>query len=386
LFPLLTPTYFSKFLLLAVLTFNVCLHIDPKTLIADDKGVIHNPVLPISKSVLEITFSDAETQRTVVGQPILQAADGGVMLLSDEGRVWRIQPDQIVSRKEQGAPFRPISLKEAGNRIQADLGAEFQVFQTAHYAIIYNGNERHARGVGELLEQIHRGFHTFWRNQGLPITEPTLPLVALVFRDEKSFRQYADAEIGDLAEHLIGYYHLETNRMICYDVPNWERNVSTIIHEGTHQLAYNCGLQTRLASNPMWVSEGLAIFFEAPDRRNPKRWRGIGSVNAVNWRRWWDYFPRRPSESLVSLISDDERFQNASTAMDAYGESWALTYFLIRSRSKQYYAYLQRLSEGQPMVKLSSRERIELFESVFETTIADLDRQFIAYMRKVKLQ
>jgi hypothetical protein len=364
---------------------QVSLQLDPENLIADDQNGPSKPISPISNPAIEITFSDGKSQRTVIGQSILEAADGGLMLLGDEGQVWTIQHEQIVSRKEQAGPFKPITLKEAGIRIQTNLGADFQVFQTAHYAIIYNGNERHARGVGELLEQVHRGFHTFWRNQGLPITQPTLPLVALVFRDEKSFRQYADAEIGQLAEQLIGYYHLETNRMICYDVPNWERNVSTIIHEGTHQLAYNCGLQTRLASNPMWVSEGLAIFFEAPDRRNPKRWRGIGSVNAVNLRRWWDYFPRRPSESLVTLISDDERFQNASTAIDAYGESWALTYFLIRSRSKQYYAYLRRLSEGQPMVKLSSRERIELFESVFETTIADLDRQFVAYMRKVKL-
>lgn len=340
---------------------------------------------PVQRSI-RVEFRNAGTNQTVVGRPVVQAADGGVLLMSDAGRLWTIQPENIIQRDDDVGPYEPIDDREAIKRLGDEFGGAFHVFQTAHYIIVYNGDQRHAKAVGELLEQIYKGFNTFWRNKRFPISPSSLPMVAMVFRDEASFRAYADAEIGDLARTLIGYYHLETNRIITYNVPHWERNVSTVIHEATHQLAYNVGLQTRLADNPTWVSEGLAMFFESPDRRNPKRWRGIGGVNEVNLRRWWKYFPRRPSESLATLIAGDDRFQNAQSAPDAYGEAWALTYFLIKSRDKQYYEYLRRLSEGQPMVQLSKRERIEMFESAFESTLGELDRDFLKFMRKVRIR
>ena len=64
--------------------------------------------------------------------------------------------------------------------------------------------------------------------------------------------------------------------MTTFNVPDWERNVATIIHEATHQLAYNSGMQRRYADNPMWVSEGLATAW---------------LVTVFAW--WWARKPRR---------------------------------------------------------------------------------------------
>ncbi len=88
---------------------------------------------------------------------------------------------------------------------------------------------------------------------------------------------------------MIGYYNLQTNRVTMYDLtgvddlrqnrrrtssashvnqilsqPEAERTVATIVHEATHQLAYNSGLQTRFADNPFWVSEGLRFILRRP--------------------------------------------------------------------------------------------------------------------------
>jgi hypothetical protein len=183
---------------------------------------------------------------------------------------------------------------------------------------------------------------------------------------------------------MIGYYNLSTNRMTTFNVPNWERNVSTIIHEATHQLAYNCGLQTRFADNPMWVSEGLATFFESPDRRKPGRWRGVGRVNRTNLARWQRYQRNRPTDSLGRLLSDDNRYRNTATAADAYGEGWALTYFLMKARRKQYVQYLRELSEGKPLAVQSPRSRIEMFESALGADLDTIDRQFVKFMRRVR--
>ena len=239
-------------------------------------------------------------------------------------------------------------------------------------------------GSGALFEQLYKNFFTYWKNQRWNLPKPEFPLVALVLRDHNAFLRHARGEIGDTADSVIGYYHLGSNRMTTYNVPNTERNVSTIIHEGTHQLAYNCGMQTRFADNPMWVSEGLATFFEAPDRRNPAKWRNIGRVNPVNLQRWRKYRPSRPSESLATLLADDDRFRNAATGSDAYGEGWALTYFLIKTRRPQYVNYLRKLSEGRPLAERTQRERIEMFESAFESTLVELDKAFLTYMRRVR--
>lgn len=335
-----------------------------------------------------ITFNggaddSAEQEQTIDAEILVEAADGGVLARCDAGRLWTIQPDMIVQRTKQPAG-PPIDQETMARRMLDELPKGFQVYRTANYLLLHQGNEAYARDCGVLFEQLHRGFFTYWKNQHVDLEEPRYPLVALVLANHNEFLKYASQEIGDTAKSVIGYYHLESNRMTTFRVPNLERNIATIIHEATHQLAYNCGLQTRFADNPMWVSEGLAMFFESPDFSNPRGWRGIGRVNAVNLGRFRRYLSSRPDDSLATLLSDDSRFRSVSTAEDAYGESWALTYFLLKTQRKEFVSYLQKLSESKPLDERTPRERIEDFESSMDMTLEQLDRKFITYMRRVR--
>ena len=107
----------------------------------------------------------------------------------------------------------------------------------------------------------------------------------MVFRDKAGYRDYSQPELGEATNSIIGYYSLKSNRIVSYDLtgleqlrasgdrtgtmahisqmlrrPQAERTVATIIHEATHQIAFNSGLQRRFADNPLWLSEGLAIY------------------------------------------------------------------------------------------------------------------------------
>ncbi len=343
-------------------------------------GLLHQDALAAET----VRFRDGEVEREVTAEILVEAQDGGLMLQSDDGRIWTLQPEVIDNRESNGEDLTPIDADEMERRMLAEMNEEFQVYRTAHYVIVHNGSDAYAKQVGALFEQLYRNFFTFWKNQRWDLPEPRFPLVALVLRDHRAFLSHAGAEIGETAESVIGYYHLASNRMTTFNVPDWERNVATIIHEATHQLAYNCGLQRRFADNPMWVSEGLATFFESPDRRNPGRWRNIGRVNHVNLARWHNYLGHRPQESLATLLADDTRFRNSSTATAAYAECWALTYFLIKTRRKEYVEYLQMLSAGRPLAERTQRERIEMFETAFDTTLVELDKDFLTYMRRVR--
>lgn len=330
-----------------------------------------------------IRFRDGGVERDAVGEILVEAQDGGLMLQTDDGRIWTLQPKQILERTSDETELDPIDADEIQRRMLEELPDGFKVHRTQHYLVVYNSSEAYAKRVAALFEQLYKNFFAFWKNQRWDLPEPRFPLVALVLRDHKAFLKHAGAEIGDTSKSVIGYYHLGSNRMTTFNVPNWERNVATIIHEATHQLAYNCGLQRRFADNPMWVSEGLATFFEAPDRKNPGKWRRIGRVNQVKLRDWHMYVGNRPVESLTTLLSDDARFRSAATGTNAYAEGWALTYFLIKTRRAEYVKYLRTLSEGQPLAERTQRERIDMFEAAFETTLVDLDKAFLAYMRRV---
>ncbi|TWU19622.1 DUF1570 domain-containing protein [Allorhodopirellula heiligendammensis] len=322
-------------------------------------------------------------KHVVNGEAVVEAVDGGVLVCADDGRIWTIQPDQITHR-EPGPPPPAISQDEIERRMLEELPSGFAAFRTAHYVILHQGNIEYARDVAMLFESLYRAFFAYWKNQRVDLEVPKYPLVAVVLRDRDEFVKHASAEIGDTAANVIGYYHLASNQMTTYRVPNIERNIATIIHEATHQLAYNCGLQTRFADNPMWVSEGLAMFFESPDLSNPRGWRGVGRINQVNLMRWRKYQSSRPSDSLVTMFADDSRFRSAATAEDAYGESWAFTYFALRTMKQQYIDYLQQLSKIKALEELTGRERIEMIESAFGMTIAELDEKFVTYMRRVR--
>ena len=337
-----------------------------------------------AQAVETVTFREGDTKRIVSGKLLVEAQDGGVMIVTDAGRIWTIYPDMLVDRKSDEREFQPIDADAMEKRLRDELPNEFEVFRTGHYIIAYNSSENYARRVGALYEQLYRAFYAYWKNQGWKLNKPEYPLVSLVVKDREDFLKYADAEIGETAKSLIGYYHLGSNRMMTYNVPNFERNVATIIHEATHQLAYNSGMQSRFADNPFWVGEGLAMYFETPDRRNPKRWRGIGRVNRVNLARWKRYQPNRPDDSLMTLLVNDTRFRNTATAEAAYAEAWALTYFLIKTQRKRYVEYLRKLSEAELSVVRTEQQRIKDFENAFAKTLSEIDTAFTNYMRRVR--
>ncbi len=333
---------------------------------------------------LRIRFKkSADRELEIIGQPLVTAQDGGQMILTDEGQLLVVQPETVIARETLAEDFTPIDEEEMCRRLLAELPSGFQIHRTKSFIIAHNALPAYVRWVGTLFDSTHRGFHQYFKKQSWPLEPSRFPLVALVFADRASFDEYARRELGKASETVIGYYNLETNRIITFYVPDAERNVATLVHEATHQLAYNTGLQTRFADNPMWVSEGLAMFFESPHFANPSGWQGAGRVNRVNLLRFRNYQPRRPADSIATLLSDDLRFRGPSTAADAYAEAWALTYFLMRTQKREFIKFLKVLSRGKPLVERDRRERLELFETAFETDLPTLDRKFQAYMNTV---
>jgi hypothetical protein len=225
------------------------------------------------------------------------------------------------------------------------------------------------------LERLRRAFVNYWDRAGMELVSPEFPLVAVIFADQESYRQYSQRELGDASGSIVGYYSLETNRVTMYDLtgvqallqagnrrttaadinrmlaqPRAEPLVATVVHEATHQIAFNCGMHARFADIPLWVSEGVALFFETPDLSSSRGWRGIGAVNRSRLATFRQNAANGRLGKIESLIDDDKRMRDLNGGVDAYAEAWAMVYYLMRRNPKEFADYLAELSTKTPML------------------------------------
>jgi len=344
----------------------------------------------------------------VEGRLEVEAADGGLMVLGRDGVLWRVTPEELRGRTSDERPFEPYTREELAERLLAELPPGFQTHATAHYLICYDTSKAYALWCASLFERLYQAFTGFWSNRGFKLQEPEFPLVAIVFADRERYVQFSRDELGDAAGSIIGYFNLDSNRITMFDLtgaadlgrgqrtrgstaevaqilaqPAAAQTTATIVHEATHQIAYNCGLHTRHSDCPLWLSEGLAMYFETPDVRSAKGWRTIGLVNAPRLVQFRQYLARRPANSLVTLLATDARLSNTSTMLDAYSEAWALSYFLIRHRGKQYVAYLEKLGAKKPLVWDTPEERLREFTDAFGD-LESLERDFLRFIQRLR--
>jgi hypothetical protein len=342
----------------------------------------------------------------VEGRLVLTAQDGGILVMARDGVLWNILPGEQVKHTSDEVPFKPLIKEQMSRSLLAQLPAGFEAHQTAHYVIFHNTSRAYAQWCGSLFERLYGAFHTYWTYKGVELTEPEFPLTAVVFADKRSYLKFSKEELEDAGESIIGYFSLATNRMTMYDLtgasaprngrertsaeinrvlssPEAVRTVSTIVHEATHQIAFNCGLHTRYSDCPRWFSEGVAMYFETPDLRSPKGWSGVGVTNRPRLAQFQESLPARPRDSLKTLLAGDKRFLSTKNASDTYAEAWALTHFLLRQHSKEYVEYLKLLAKKEPLVQDGPEKRTEEFEKCFGD-LKEVEAEFVKFMRRVR--
>jgi len=344
----------------------------------------------------------------LTGKVLQDAVDGGLLFQDREGIVWGVQPDEITKQSHDDTPYQPMQQKELQEKLAAEMPG-FRIYATAHYLICYNTSLAYAQWCGALYERLYWSFKNYWRLRGLKLRDPDMPLVALIFDTQASYARYARTELGDATANIVGYYSFRTNRMTMFDLtkmnrlqgvgrrlgtsaqinlflmhPDAERMVATIIHEATHQLAYNCGMHQRYADIPLWVSEGLAVYFETPDLRSKQGWRNIGGVNRRRLDRFRRYAAARQPETLKELLVDDNRFRMPETALDSYAVAWSLNHYLIHRRCGQYVKYLSMLARKAPLLEDTPEGRLDAFTEAFGQDYAELHADFLRYMKTVR--
>lgn len=347
----------------------------------------------------------------LIGQVIVRAVDGGVLMQTREGRLWMLQPAEIIRQFNDDKPMTSVTQEEAAQAVLQTLPSGFKYRTTAHYVIVYDTSDHYAIWCGSILEQLYRAFTNYWSRRGIKLHEPTVPLVAVVFGNPTAYAKHAVSEAGEGAEGIPAYYHLITNRITMRDPtsltgrsvaggraknlgefvrrlfanPEGAAAVTNIVHEATHQLHFNTGLTQRLASCPKWASEGIAVFFETPDLGSSARsgWAGVGDLNVIRLRDFQRYMTHRPADSLLRLIADDGRFAGDNNLIETYAESWALTYFLSRQYPREFADYMKTIMQKSPCIDDAPDQRLKEFEDAFGD-LQRIDQQFIRYISRLR--
>lgn len=343
----------------------------------------------------------------LVGEILIEAQDSSLYFRSHDGKIWFVKPTEIVKKTDNDDAVPPINKKELGKQLLAELPAGFKIYETKHYVIAYQTEPAYARWIGGLYEgRLYRGFEQFWeKKKKLPLSDPAFPLVAIIFESSAEYNRYVTQELG-AGQSMVAYYNLQTNRITLYDLTAELRNpnqplddrsieqivqtsaaipmVATIIHEGTHQLMFNRGVQTRFAETPLWLNEGLAIYFETPALDSARGWKAPGLVNEQRLLEFRRNLATRPADALQRMIQSDEPFRNAETAIASYAEAWAFNHFLLNKHSEQFVKYVTQTSAKKPLIADSPEKRLAEFQEFLGDDWQALDQEFIEYARNLR--
>lgn len=363
--------------------------------------------------MLVVTLTLISEGRLALAEPPLieLTIDGqtlrGTSLAHDRDRCWLIQPDgqlelinltRVSQFGKTGRSFRPLSTVDARNALRREYDAPFETVARGNYVVVAAAGE--AEAYAERFDNVYREFWSYFRRRSFNLVPPRYPLVAIVLPDRKQFEDYCRRDGVRTDPTLQGYYHPRTNRVALYETPPRLTSVPpegaahelgapavgaddtahyaaisgdvalTLIHEATHQIAFNTGLHNRMGNNPRWIVEGLAMMFETTVGRG----RQPTIANPTRLKRFRQMLEEERTIPLADFVADCEPAFRGN-ALDAYAQAWAVTYYLSETRRADYTRYLKAIASNDPLAESTPETRLAEFRHSFGEDVSWLEVQ-----------
>ena len=331
------------------------------------------------------------------------------------------------SRGEWDARFlesRREALLDEFKSFREDYGLErpFKVKTTERFIFVYDTSDAYVEWLAALTNEVAKAFDKFCAKLELETTPPSEPLTVVVFATREGFDAFAatlrGAPLWGEENKPTGFYDHGSNRSVVFDLTNveaarvanadgvrtrkdaeisWrklsaearaiktrgnsENNTSTIVHEISHQLAFNYGVFSLYLRQPDWIVEGMATAFEPTNDDAPLGWRFRGSfpVNEGRLRAFVTAANDDESLALLDEILKSDRFEE-ELSVPGYGASWAVFYFCYRKKPRELKRYLELLKKRTPRKEYSEDERMEEFIECFGE-LEPFKKQFVRFIR-----
>jgi hypothetical protein len=228
--------------------------------------------------------------------------------------------------------------------------------------------------MGQMLDRVYDRFYQSFGQAGFSPRRDIGKLVCVCLDSYNQFDAYGRSADGMEASWMDGYYSYQTNRVAfvrsstgalvqpasapaksprraAANAPadpgplSAGVNVRTATHELAHQLAFNSGLQNRGATYPFWLTEGLAMNFEATSADSC----GLCQSDSRYRARLADARSRGvliPLERFVGMT--EVPTGSAQAIRDAYAQAWGLFAYLFEHHRTELVKYLADVSKAWP--------------------------------------
>ena len=339
----------------------------------EDLGIVLPEGTPIPGDDRRVVLQDGD--EPVVGRVHVEIGDRLIVLTPDL-RLASV-PTREVTFTER--PFVPAS----GTEMADDLQQQFQGFKvrsTKRYLYVYDTSDGFFKATSRILETMYPPLLAYSKRHKLEVHEPLTPLVVVMFRTKKQYQTYRP-----MPEGVLAYYNAVSNRIVLYEqselgeaLPElaFKQAISTIAHEGVHQILHNIGVQQRLADWPMWISEGLADYFAPTDLGKRLRWKGIGHCNDL---RMLALIRHLDQESTSLNLRQLVRAQQLDAL--GYARSWGLVHFLSKRYRRDFVSLIQAVSALEPLAP--PPQPGSLFEASFGKDYGRLEQEMLQHLRGV---
>lgn len=318
----------------------------------------------------------------------LSWSNENVILLERDGRLLDVDPRKVERFQKINGAFQTITPAALQSKLRDEFGKQYEIVSRGPYLVVHPRGQ--AGHWSKRFEELYRSFVHYFSVRGFELDEPAFPLVAIVLPSRTDFLRYVDRQ-GDVVKgNVLGYYSSRSNRVVLYDLPGdegnaWGEKAATIIHEATHQTAFNTNIHSRYSPPPRLVIEGLGTLFEAPGVWNSRSYPRL--QDRLN-RGQLDEFNRQVASGkrgevrFSELISSDRLFDSDPAA--AYAESWAFTFYLVETQPRQFARYLKATASRPDFTNYPAAERLRDFTQIFGENLRLLDAQFLRFMAGVK--
>ncbi|MFN3152369.1 DUF1570 domain-containing protein [Bremerella sp.] len=307
-----------------------------------------------------------------------------------------LQPDgRLVTRpisevKKTDKPFEGMDRKELEKQLQ-DEHPGFRTFTSRHFIFVYNTSNEFAQGTMRIMESMLPGVMAHAKRQKIDVHDPEVPLVVIMFATEREYKDFAQ-----LPDGVVAYYDTIENHVVMYEKPTqtpfkWDlyirQAISTISHEGAHQILHNIGVQQRLSRWPMWISEGIAEYYAPTEFGKRMRWKGAGDINDMRMFELESYLKARDANQADGTMIDDTVGAGSLTST-GYASAWGLTHYLASRKKLEFDKFMKKVSELRPLEgaidrgadgKVSSNQ--EVFKEHFGEDFAGMEREVIEHLK-----
>ncbi|GAA4437640.1 DUF1570 domain-containing protein [Bremerella cremea] len=348
-------------------------------------GLDIKPGLVLYNVTGNVEFRTEEGEKAV-GR-IQVAIDKSLVIEQPDGRLVTRPINEV---KKTDATFEGMDRKQLEKKLQTEHPG-FKTFTSRHFIFVYNTSNEFAQGTMRIMESMLPGVMAHAKRQKIDVHEPDVPLVVLMFETEREYKDFAQ-----LPDGVVAYYDILENHVVMYEKPmqtpfKWElyyrQAISTISHEGAHQILHNIGVQQRLSRWPMWISEGIAEYYAPTDFGKRMRWKGAGDINDMRMFELESYLKAKDADQADGTMVDDTVGASSLTST-GYASAWALTHYLATRRKLEFDKFMKKVSELRPLEGAIERgnngkvtSNSEVFKEFFGEDLAEIERSLVSHLK-----